>query len=443
MKFSNKDYVPFHVHSEFSCFDGLAKLWDLTMAAREMGFPAMALTDHGNVGGWIKFIRHAKATQDKKGNDIPHPPIKPILGSEFYLCRDHTFKSKDKQPDAQRGNRHLNLYAMNWKGYQNVCALSQAAYRDGFYFNPRIDIQQLSEHSEGVMCGSACISSVINNNLLHLEKGGYDKAKQAAGTLNEIFNGNFFLEVMYHGLEEEREITPNILKISQELSIPAICTNDVHYIKRAHGPSQELLMCMSTNMCLKDPKHLHFPYNEFYLKSAEEMGKIFSGRPDLIYNSVAMADRIDTDDITHNLFSVPMRLPAFDIPEGFSSPYEYLTKLAWEGLEGLGWHKSQKHIDRLKKELQDIQVAMENNKLDFSTYFLIVRDYIGWTKSQGWLTGGGRGSGYASVLLRCLGICYGPDPLEYGLLWERFLGFDNLYFVSENDYDFEPISDAV
>ena len=443
MKFENKDFVHFHTHSENSRFDGLAKIDELAMQARKMGFKSLALTDHGNIQGWVKFLKACRATKDKKGNDIPYPPIKPILGCEFYLARKmdigqyaekkDTSVIRQNQPDGRKGNRHICLFAKNFQGYKNICRMSQASFTKGFYYDPRISLDLLSKHSKGVMCGSACLSGVINANLMH---GNYDKAKRICGLFKDIFGKDFFLEVMYHGIREERDIVPLILKLSSELDIPAIATNDSHYLTKDQGESQEVLLCISQQRCMKDPKRLKFGHMEFYLKSAEEMGKIFGHAPQLLYNSVKMAERIDTKDIERNLFG-GMRLPKFDIPAEHKNPYDYLVELAWEGMKRVGWENSEPHIAALKMELGDIKVAYESNNYDFSTYFLIVRDYIRDAKSRGVLVGCGRGSGYASVVLRCLGITYGIDPIQYGLLWTRFLGFSNLTFIKESDFGFE------
>lgn len=443
MTFSNKDFVHWHVHSEFSQFDGLANINDLVIQARKMGFPALSLTDHGNIMGWIKFLQQCRATKDKKGKEIPYDPIKPILGCEFYLSRKmdigQNAEKKDpgliktNQPDGRRGNRHLNLYAMNYEGYKNICKMSQKSYTEGFYYDPRIDIDLLSKHSEGVMCGSACLSSVINANLMY---GHYDKAKKICSIFKDIFNDNFFLEVMYHGISEEKEIIPLILKLSTELDIPAVCTNDSHYIFNDQGKSQEVLLCMSQQRCVKDPKRLKFNHMEFYLKSAEEMAKMFGHIPHILTNSVLLSERIDTKNIEENLFG-GMRLPEFDIPKKYKNSYEYLCDLSWQGMRKLGWDKSKKHVDALNMELNDVKIAYESNNYDFSTYFLIVRDYIKNAKERGILVGCGRGSGYSSVILRCIEITYGVDPLKYGLLWERFLGFDDKRFIKESDFGFE------
>jgi DNA polymerase III subunit alpha len=440
MNFSNKHFVHFHCHSDRSRFDGLIKLSDLIMTARQMGFPALGLTDHGNVMGWMKFLKECRMTKNKKGEDIEYPPIKPILGSEMYLSNKMDIgqysgkkhAAKTNQPEGRKGNKHLCLYAMNFKGYQNLCTLSQKSWLEGFYSDPRIDFDALSKYSEGLMGSSACLSSFINYNLY---TENYDEAKRIAALLKDIFNDNFFLEIMYTGVLEQKIIIPEIFKLSKDLDIPVVATNDVHYLKKEDAMSQEVLMCMSTNRCIKDPKHLHHEYSEYYLKSAEEMAKIFGNNLECLYNSVKMADRINTDDIEKNLFG-GMRLPNFEIPKEYKSSYDYMEKKAWDGLKKIGWDKSEDHVNALKMELADVKVAKDNNNYDFAKYFLIVEDYINEARRLGALVACGRGSGYASVLLRCLGITYGVDPIEHSLIWERFLGFSDLRFIKPSDFGF-------
>ena len=429
-KINNKDFVHLHVHSEFSKFDGLATINDLVTHARKMGFPALALTDHGNVGGFIKFIKACRATKDKKDNPIEYAPIKPILGAELYLARNHLSKGKAAQPDERKGNRHIVLLAKNWDGYQNLCQLSQTGFVDGFWYDPRIDFGLLSKHSKGLICSTACLGSVVNINLVY---GRYKQAKQAASMLKDIFGEDFFMEIMFHGIYSEKYIADDIFKISKELDVPVIATNDCHYIEKKHAKAQEVLMCMSSSKCIHDPKRPRLPTEEFYLKSAAQMLSIFKHTPQVISNTVALAERIDTEDIEKHLFG-GMRLPKFDIPEKYNTPYEYLKDLAVDGVKRLKWDKSKPHVDALKKELIDVRVALDNNNYDFATYFLIVRDIIQFAKSKGIMCGAGRGSGYASVLLRCLGITHGVDPLNYELLWERFLGFQNSKFVKSSDF---------
>ena len=232
----------------------------------------------------------------------------------------------------------------------------------------------------------------------------------------------------------EKYIAEDIFKISRELDIPVIATNDCHYLNKNLAKSQEVLMCMSSSKCIHDPKRPRLPTEEFYLKSAAEMLKIFKHTPQVLSNTVALAERINTEDIEKHLFVGGMRLPKFDMPDEYSEPYEYLKALAVKGMKKLGWDKSPEHVKALKKELVDVKVALDNNNYDFSTYFFIVQDIIGFANNNDILPGPGRGSGYASVLLRCLEITYGPDPIEYGLIWERFLGFTGKKFIKSSDF---------
>jgi DNA polymerase III subunit alpha len=432
---SNSSFVHSHCHSEMSQFDGLCSVQSLVMQARKMGFPAIALTDHGNMGGAIKFIQECKAIKDKNDKEIPYPIIKPILGIEAYFCKDRHAHDNKTQLDERKGNYHLILLAQNWAGYQNLCSLSHKAFSEGFYHDPRIDFDLLSQYSEGLICQTACLKGIIARNLLY---NRYDQAKKVCQIFKDIFGDRFFIEMMYHGITAESQIIPDMMKLASELDIPLVCSNDVHYLDRAQSKSQEVLMCMSTQTCLSNPGHIRHEYSEFYMKSAEEMYKMFKFCPQAITNTLAVADMIDTKDIERNMFG-KMRLPSFVVPEGFSGPYEYMEKLAWDGMKRLGWDKSEPHVEALKKELEDVRVAKESNDYDFATYFLIVRDYINFCREKKILTAPGRGSGYASILLRCLRICYGVDPISNGLLWERFLGFQNSRFLSERDFGFVSI----
>ena len=429
MKINNRDFVHIHNHTEFSSFDGLNKMSDFPTLARKMGFKALGITDHGTVGGLIKFFQECTKTIDKNGNKIEYDPIVPLLGSEFYLSRDRFAKSNKEQIDGRKGNRHIVLLAKNWQGFQNLCTLSEKSWTEGFYNDPRIDFSLLEKYHEGIICSSACLSSIVNNNLLH---GRYDQARKAAIKLKDIFNDDFYFEVMYHGLDAERYIIPDIFKLADSLNIKVVASNDCHYSCKSDGASQEVLMCMSTSRCVNDSKRLKFPYHEFYLKSAEEMASIFSDRMDCIYNTLDIPAKVDHMDISRNFGG--MRLPKFPLPENFSDPHDYLEYVAWEGLKEIGSGGSQKHIDRLRLELDDVKIAKLNNSYDFATYFLIVRDYIQFAKTNGILTGCGRGSGFGSLLLKTLGITYGVDPIEHDLLWERFLGFDTKKFIKEQDF---------
>jgi DNA polymerase-3 subunit alpha len=487
---NNADFVHLHCHSEFSRFDGLAKMGDLVLHARKMGFKSLALTDHGNVGGWIKFYQECKKKKGKDDKPLldaqgnPLAPLKPILGCEFYLARHHEAKEQPfsvTQPDGRKGNRHIVLIAKNQIGYQNLCALSQRSWTHGQHYDPRIDLELLAKHSEGLICSSACLSSVVNNNLLH---GRYDQAKRVATILKDIFGKDFFLEVMFHGIDSQGYIIPDVIRLGLELDIPVIASNDCHYIRKEQAESQTVLMAMSQSKCLKDPKLLKHSYDEFYLKSAAEMAKVFGSKPEFLLNTVAVSERIE------DFLKVGgMRLPVFDIEKArqetvavelasdliqkgaqylkdivdgnldavhaavrehtgdvakFEKSYQLMHDLVYDkyaefGMKRLGWDTSQPHMAAAEKEMGDVRIAWEANRMDFATYFLIVWDYIDWSRRNKIITGCGRGSGYASVVLRALRICYGPDPLKYGLLWERFLGFDDKFYLTDSDWGFGNI----
>jgi|APGre2960657373_1045057.scaffolds.fasta_scaffold02764_5 DNA polymerase-3 subunit alpha len=426
---NNSCFCHIHNHTEFSSFDGLNKVSEFPMLAREMGFKALGITDHGNIAGTLKFFKECTKTHDSDGNILPYDPITPILGCEFYLSKNRHARSKSEQPDGRKGNRHILLLSKNFTGYRNLCTLSEISWTEGFYGDPRIDFDLLEKYHEGLMCSSACLSSVINSNLLH---GRYDIAKKVATRLKDIFGEDFYLEVMFHGIDAERYIIPDIFKLGSDLGIKCIGTNDCHYAKKEDGKSQEILMCMSTSRCIKDTNRLKFPYHEFYLKNADEMYSVFKGYEYALHNTNEIYQKVNIDDLKINFGG--MRLPKFPLPNGFSDPYDYLKFLAFEGLNRCNLQNSEKHIARLNMELNDVKIAKDSNNYDFATYFLIVRDYINFAKDNSIMTGCGRGSGFGSLLLKCLGITYGVDPLEHDLLWERFLGFDSKKFVKMSDF---------
>lgn len=381
---------------------------------------AVALTDHGTFAGAIQLIVKCK----EKG-------IKPIIGIESYLARNHKIKNNKEQKDGRKGNRHINLIAKNFVGYQNICALSQAASLEGYYYDPRIDFELLQKHSSGVVCLSACLSNLINWNL-SIDR--YDEAKKAAGIFKEIFKEDFYLEVMYHGIDLEAKVLPQIQQLGKELDIKLVSTGDVHYIKKTDAEFHEYVMCVSSGKTIKDPKRLKFPYKEFYFKSAAEMYKIFGHIPHAMQNTLEVAEKCDYSDIIFIEDGGSMRLPKFELPEGFDTPHDYLEKLAWDGLNRLGLNNSQPHRERLQLELSDVRLIWDTKKYDFATYFLIVQDIMNHSKRVG-IEAGIRGSGYGSLLLKCIGIIDSPvDPLHMGLIWARFLGFDSNFFIAESDF---------
>ena len=225
------------------------------------------------------------------------------------------------------------------------------------------------------------------------------------------------------------EKLPQIQKLAKELDVKIIATNDCHYIRREDAEFHEVLMCMSSGRLLKDPKRLKFPYEEFYFKSQAEMAKIFGHIPSVLTNTLELAEKCDYSDI---VLGDQMLLPRFDLPDEYSNPFEYLSAMAWDGLKKIKLDDSQRHHDRLERELGDIKLIWDTKRYDFATYFLIVEDIMQFAKKNN-IGAGIRGSGFGSLLLKCLGITEGVDPLEQDLMWERFLGFDDKQFISEDD----------
>jgi len=436
--FNNSDFVHLHCHTEKSSFDGLANLKKFVFNAREMGFPAVAVSDHGTMAGAVQLLKLAKTS---KGCDAP--PIKPIIGVEAYM----SLNRKEKNKNSSAGNHHILLLAQNFQGYKNLCELVDRSWTEGYYRKPRIDMEIFSEYSDGIIASSGCPASIINANLIY---GRKEQAVKTASLFKDILGDRFFMELMYHGLDIEDQIIPDILDISKDLDIPAFASNDMHYLHKDDAKTHDVFLSMSQRTCVHNPNRISFGYDEYYMKSANEMGKMFGHLPNLLYNTVAIAEMIDSDDIHNNLFNSFMRLPdpRKVVPEKyFSDPrivdpeydpqYFCLWDKVEEGQKKLGWHKSDFYIERIKMEMGDIRVAWEANKMDFATYFLVVEDYISWAKNQGILVGFGRGSAAGAAISACLGITSKVCPQKHGLLWERFLAFQPQIYVSEDDFGFE------
>lgn len=434
---ADSDFVHIHSHTQFSKWDGFTSVKDLVNCAKKMGHSAVGITDHGTVSGVIAFLKEcrkpAKSFDEKqrkewKGNYANG--IRPILGMETYQCRNHKFHSTEQQPDKKKGNKHLNIIAKNSVGYENLCTLSQTACLDGYYYNPRVDYELLDKYKEGIIVTSACLSNVINF-ALSIDK--YEEAKKAAGLFQEIFGEDFYLEMMFHGIGKEGKILPDIQKLSKELNIKTIITNDVHYPTKEDAEFQKIVTCMNGGDSIKNPKRRKFPYDEFYFKSTDEMRKVFGHCNQSLLNTLELADKCDYSDIVFVEDGGQMRLPNFPIPKEFKTPHEYMSKLAWEGFKKLGFDKSEIHKQRLERELADIKLAWDTKRYDFSTYFLIHEDIMRYARNNG-IEAGIRGSGYGSLLVRCLGISEGIDPIEYSMLWERFLGFETKFIFTEDDF---------
>ncbi len=412
------NFIHLHVHSEYSILDGSVKIAGLLESASQQGMPAVALTDHGNIFGAINFTQQAR----KKG-------IKPILGCECYVAPRGR---KHKKPGSKGQNHfHLVLLVKNEVGYKNLCQLITKSYLEGFYYKPRIDKELLSQHSEGLVALSACLKGEVSD---CLNLGYEDKAEEAAREYMSIFSeGDFYIEVQDHGLEEQKKINPLLIKLARKLDLPLVATNDVHYLNKDDAESHDVLLCIQTNKKVTDEDRIRFGTQEFYFKSADEMMKLFKDCPDAIENTVKIAAKCNFE-----LSSSGYHLPHFDPPQGFSLN-EFFEKTARDGfrermkslhsrIEKGELSGSEEYERRLEKEIQLVE------EMGFEGYFLVVWDLIREAKLKNIPVGPGRGSAAGSLLAFSLGITE-IDPLEYDLLFERFLNPERIS-LPDIDIDF-------
>ncbi|MEE9244948.1 MAG: DNA polymerase III subunit alpha [Gemmatimonadota bacterium] len=388
-------FVHLHTHSEFSLLDGANKLDALVGRAVEFGMPALALTDHGNMHGAWHFQELAKS----RG-------IKPIIGCEAYVAfGDH--RSRERPQDAPQDYHHLILLARDKEGYRNLVRLTSIAHAEGFYRRPRIDRGVLEEYSRGLLCLSACLSGEL---ALYLRQGQYEKAKKAASWYAQLFgDGHYYLEVQNHGIPGQAEVTEGIFQLAEDLGLPALATNDAHYLRREDADAHDILLCIGTGKDRSDPKRLKFYGQESYFKSASEMEEAFPDRPELLENTLAVAELCDVE------FEESVHLPAFPRPEGYESEGALLRDLAIRGAhERYGEELSAEVDERLDHELDVI------TSLGYSGYFLIVWDFIRAARELGVPVGPGRGSAAGSLVAYALKIT-DIDPLRFDLIFERFL----------------------
>ena len=400
-------FVHLHNHTDFSLLDGAAQIPAYIAKCKEMGMDALAITDHGNMYGAMKFYKACKAAG-----------IKPIIGCEFYMNpRDR--RDQSQPAEGRNKNYHLILLAMNDNGYHHLMELNSLANTEGFYYKPRIDDEILQSHSEDLICLSACLGGEILQLLLH---DRYDEAKARAAWFKSVFPGRYYLELQDHGLPEQKRTNPLLIQIARELGIPLVCTNDIHYINREDADAQDTLLCIGTNAKKSDEKRMRFPNDNFYFKSEAEMRSIFSYCPEAVDNTRIIADQCNLDVV----FPGPL-LPDFQVPEGFKDTAAYLIHLADEGCVRRYGEITPALRERLDHEL-DVII-----KMHFEGYFLIVRDYIYWAKTHDIPVGPGRGSGAGSLVAYCIDIT-DVDPIKYNLLFERFLNPER---VSMPDFDID------
>lgn len=392
----SQNFTHLHLHTVYSLLDGAIRIDDLMKHVKSQGMRAVAMTDHGNMFGAVDFYESAKKHD-----------IKPIIGSEFYVAPGSRFEQRNMENLADGKAYHLVLLAKNKAGYKNLLQLSSKAYTEGFYYKPRIDYDLLAEHSEGVIASTACLAGEVNRRLY---QGEEDKAAALSNKLNEIMGkGNFFLEIMNHGLEEEVVVAKRAIELSKKVNIPLVLTNDSHFLKRQDQKAQEIMLRIQMNKKIDEP--LQFAFNdEFYVKSPAEMHALFPEVPEAAHNTMTIADMVDLDfDFGHPL------LPDFQTPRGLSLS-AYLRELSVDGLNRKfsGRTVPEKYRKRLEYELDVI------GKMGFDGYFLIVSDFIRFAKDTGIPVGPGRGSAAGSLVAFSLGIT-NIDPLAYDLLFERFL----------------------
>ncbi|NLK51316.1 MAG: DNA polymerase III subunit alpha [Syntrophomonadaceae bacterium] len=386
------NFVHLHSHSEYSLLDGAARIEALVKTARELGMPALALTDHGVMYGIVDFYKAAL----KYG-------IKPILGCEVYVAPRTRF---DRTPKVDDRQYHLVLLATNNTGYRNLIRLVSQAHLQGFYYKPRVDLELLQEYREGLIALSGCLAGQIPTLLFQDE---IEEARKKAGQMQDIFGRNFYLEIQDHQLAEQKVVNPRMLRLARELNLPVVATNDIHYLGRQDAGIQDVLLCIQTGKTLQDKERsLRFPTSEFYLKSAEEMFLLFGERPELLRNTLEIAEQCEV-----TLDFNTLHLPEFKVPEGYT-PDSYLVELCNRGLQQRFSAPNLAVQERLAYELQVIQ------RMGFAGYFLIVQDLVNWARAQGILVGPGRGSAAGSLVAYALGIT-SLNPLEYDLLFERFL----------------------
>ncbi len=401
----SKPFCHIHNHTEYSLLDGANRISDMVKRAKQLEMDAMAITDHGVMFGVMEFYLEAK----KAG-------IKPLLGVEAYVAPQGIHKRGGR---ADNEFYHQLLLAKDLEGYRNLCQLSSIAALQGYYYKPRIDHELLRKYSKGLIATSTCLGSEVCQELL---KGNYDRAQYIAGMYAEMFGeGNYFIELQDHGLKEQRAIYEPLIKISKELRLPLVATNDAHYLCKGDSKPHDVLLCIQTGALVADEKRMRFETEEFYIKSHEEMAALFPENQDALENTMRIADMCDVD-----LGKARAPMPQPDVPEGKDSS-EYLRELAEKGLRERTTNADE-CFDRLNYELDVIKTT------GFGDYFLLVREFAQATRERG-IFFGVRGSAAGSLVSYCLGIT-DVDPVAYDITFERFLNPERVS-MPDIDMDFE------
>ena len=412
------NFAHLHVHTEYSLLDGSSKIKEITKRAKELGMNSLAITDHGVMYGCIDFYRAALENG-----------IKPIIGCEVYVAPGSRFEKE--AGDNEDRYYHLILLAENNEGYANLCKIVSKGFVEGFYYKPRVDYEVLEKYHEGIICLSACLAGEVQK---YLARGEYEKGKEAALKYEKIFGkGNYFLEMQDHGIPEQATVNQQLMRMSEELEIDLVCTNDVHYTFADDVEAHDILLCIQTGKKKADEDRMRYEGGQFYLKSPEEMYQLFKYAPQAMENTQKIADRCN---VTFE-FGVT-KIPNFPVPEGYTS-WTYLKELCETGLHNRypvfkgevdqNCHLTKEELEeRLNYELNTIK------NMGYIEYFLIVWDFIHYAKSNGIAVGPGRGSAAGSIVSYCLEIT-DIEPMRYNLLFERFLNPERVS-MPDIDVDF-------
>ena len=421
MPASDDSFVHLHVHSEYSMLDGAARVTPLTAAAAEQKMPALAVTDHGNMFGAYDFWKQATAAG-----------IKPIIGTEAYITPGTARQDKTRvrwgggsqnQDDVGGSGAytHMTMLSENNEGMHNLFRLSSLASIEGFYFKPRMDRELLSQYAKGIIATTGCVGGEVQT---RLRLGQYKEARQAAADFRDIFGeGNFYAEIMDHGIEIERRTTTELLALAKDLGLPLVATNDLHYTHAHDATAHAALLCVQSASTLDDPNRFKFDSNEFYLKSASEMRRLFPDHPEACDNTLLIAERCDVNFEHRDL------MPRFPVPEGETEATWFEKAVAAGMLHRFNNAPSEAHLAQAQYEVDVIK------QMGFPGYFLVVADFITWAKSQGIRVGPGRGSAAGSMVAYAMGITE-LDPLAHGLIFERFLNPERVS-MPDIDVDFD------
>ena len=400
--------IHLHNHTEYSLLDGASRIKDLVKKAGSFNMPALAITDHANLHGIIEFYKACKAAN-----------IKPIIGCEFYVAPGSRFEKAEER-------YHLVLLCKNKTGYKNLIQLVSRAYNEGFYYKPRIDWELLQENPEGLIAMSACLAGEIPK---LIQAGKVEAAETRAREFKELFGHDYYLEIMDHGLQEEKIVNRELIRIAGKFNIPLVASNDTHYINQEDARLQDILLCIGTKDVLSNPNRFRFSNNQFYFKSPTEMENLFKSIPEALKNTEEIAEKCNLE------FSFgQILLPKFPVEDSNAA----LRRKAFLSLpERISSRPDPAVMERLEYELKVI------NDMGFADYFLIVQDIVNWSKKNGIPVGPGRGSAAGSLVAYLLGITE-LNPLDYGLLFERFLNPSRVTMPDiDLDFDFRRRDEVV